>query len=49
MENKIAIVMSGGGMPCSYGAGAIVALVEKSCLLFNWLPVILYLQADTLN
>jgi len=29
MENKIAIVMSGGGMSCSYGAGAIIALVEK--------------------
>lgn len=29
MKNKIAIVMSGGGMSCSYGAGAIIALVEK--------------------
>ena len=28
-QEKIAIVTSGGGMKCSYGAGALVALVQK--------------------
>lgn len=29
MKNKTAIIMSGGGMTCSYGAGSILALAEK--------------------
>ena len=29
MNNKTAIIMSGGGMSCSYGVGALLALVEK--------------------
>lgn len=29
MKEKTAIIMSGGGMACSYGVGAILALVEK--------------------
>jgi predicted patatin/cPLA2 family phospholipase len=29
MSNKTAIIMSGGGMTCSYGVGAILALIEE--------------------
>jgi len=29
MTHKTAIIMSGGGMSCSYGAGSLLALVEK--------------------
>lgn len=29
MNSKTAIIMSGGGMSCSYGVGALLALVEK--------------------
>lgn len=29
MPNKLAIIMSGGGMSCSYGAGVTTALIEK--------------------
>jgi predicted patatin/cPLA2 family phospholipase len=43
MQHKIAIIMSGGGMSCSYGAGALTALIEK----YNIIPDIVVARSGS--